>query len=114
MPHRLKFAGAGCIYVKQDHVRLWQKGIQGLTALKGPIVRRGGEGLLEELLTEVVQAARRQGVAFGSIQVVGSTHVLADVNVAKDDRRKKREGKPPRAATMFRRQPTASSPTRPR
>ena len=41
-----------------------------LTAIKRRIVRRGGEGLLEELLAEVVLSARRQGVAFGSIQVV--------------------------------------------
>ena len=51
---------------------------------------------MAELLTEVVLAARRQGVAFGSIQVVDSTHTTADVNVAKDDRRQKKEGKPPR------------------
>ncbi len=67
-----------------------------LTAFKRRIVRRGGESLLEELLVEVVQAARRQGVVFGSIQVVDSTHTLADVNVSKDDRRQKKEGKPPR------------------
>jgi IS5 family transposase len=66
-----------------------------LTAFKRRIVRRGGEGVLEELLVEVVQAARRQGVVFGRIQVVDSTHTIADVNVAKEDRRK-REGKPPR------------------
>jgi IS5 family transposase len=67
-----------------------------LTAFKRRIVHRGGESLLEELLTEVVQAARREGVAFGSIQVVDSTHTIADVNIAKDDRRKEKEGKPPR------------------
>jgi IS5 family transposase len=67
-----------------------------LTAFKRRIVHRGGESLLEELLTEVVQAARRQGVTFGSIQVVDSTHTIADVNTAKDDRRQKKEGKPPR------------------
>jgi transposase len=54
-----------------------------LTAFKRRIVRRGGEGLLEELLTEVVQAARCQGVAFGSIQVVDSTHTIANLNVSK-------------------------------
>ena len=41
-------------------------------------LRRRGEGLLEELLTEVEQAERRQGVAFGGIQVVDNTHTLAD------------------------------------
>ena len=67
-----------------------------LTAFKRRIVRRGGESLLQELLMEVVQAARQQGVVFGSIQVVDSTHTIADVNVAKEDRRQKKEGKPPR------------------
>jgi IS5 family transposase len=66
-----------------------------LTAFKRRIVRQGGEGLLEELLMEVVRAARRKGVVFGSIQVVDSTHTVADVNVAKDDRRRKK-GRPPR------------------
>jgi len=67
-----------------------------LTAFKRRIVRRGGEGVLEVLLTEVVQTAQRQGVAFGSIQVVDSTHTIAKVNVAKDDRRRRKEGQPPR------------------
>ena len=38
-----------------------------LTAFKGRIVRRGGEGLLVEV---VVETARRKGVVFGNIQVV--------------------------------------------
>jgi len=67
-----------------------------LTAFKRRIVERGGEELLEELLQEVVRTAQRQGVVFGSIQVVDSTHTMADVNVAKDDGRQKGEGKPPR------------------
>jgi transposase len=41
-----------------------------LTAFKRRIARRGDEGLLEELLAEVVRSARGQGVAFGSIRVV--------------------------------------------
>jgi IS5 family transposase len=67
-----------------------------LTTFKGRIVRQGGEGLLQELLVEVLQTAQRQGVVFGSIQVVDSTHTIADVNVAKDRRRREGEGKPPR------------------
>jgi len=67
-----------------------------LTAFKRRIVSKGGEGLLEGLLAEVVLSAQRQGVAFGSIQVVDSTHTIANVNVAKDDRRQEREGQPPR------------------
>jgi IS5 family transposase len=67
-----------------------------LTAFKRRIVHQGGEGLLEELLREVVGAARRQGVAFGSIQVVDSTHTEADVNVAKEKGRREGGGRPPR------------------
>jgi IS5 family transposase len=67
-----------------------------LTAFKRRIVRQGGEVLLEALLVEVVRTAQRQGVVFGSIQVVDSTYTVADVNVAKEDRRRKGEGKPPR------------------
>lgn len=67
-----------------------------LTAFKRRIVENGEEGLLDELLQEVVRMAQRQGVVFGSIQVVDSTHTVADVNVAKDDKRQKGGGKPPR------------------
>jgi len=58
-----------------------------LTKFKSRIEKRGKEEVLEELLREVIGMAIGQGVAFGSIQVVDSTHTLADVNVAKDDRR---------------------------
>jgi IS5 family transposase len=66
-----------------------------LTKFKGRIERQGKEALLEELLREVVMMAMRKGVEFGSIQVVDSTHTLADVNVPKDDGRQNR-GEPPR------------------
>jgi len=66
-----------------------------LTKFKGRIEKRGKEALLEELLGDVIAMAMRKGVAFGSIQVVDSTHTLADVNVPKDDRRQD-QGQPPR------------------
>lgn len=66
-----------------------------LTKFKGRIERRGKEALLEELLQEVVMMALTKGVVFGAIQVVDSTHTLADVNVPKDDRRQD-QGAPPR------------------
>ena len=37
---------------------------------------------------EVVQAAQRKGVGFGSIQVVDSTHTIADDKEAEEDRRR--------------------------
>ena len=52
--------------------------------------------ILKMLLACLYDLSERRTEAFGSIQLVDSTHTLADVNVAKDDRRKKREGKPPR------------------
>ena len=67
-----------------------------LTAFKRRIEERGGEAELERLLTEVVRQARERGVEFGAIQVIDSTHSVADVNTKRDERRQKREGKPPR------------------
>jgi IS5 family transposase len=66
-----------------------------LTKFKERIEKQGKEALLEELLVDVVAIAMSKGVAFGSIQVVDSTHTLADVNVTKDDRRQD-QGQPPR------------------
>ena len=67
-----------------------------LTAFKRRILDRGGAGCLRELLEEIVRQAIEAGVAFGSIAVVDSTHTVADVNVKKDKRRQKKEGKGPR------------------
>ena len=64
-----------------------------LTAFKRRIVEGGGEQELAGLLKEVVRMAVEQGVAFGSIQVVDSTHSIADVNVGKDESRQKKAGK---------------------
>lgn len=67
-----------------------------LSAFKRRIVERGKEACLEELLRTVVAAARQQGVVLGSIQVVDSTHTVADVNVEQDKRRQEKQGKGPR------------------
>jgi IS5 family transposase len=67
-----------------------------LTAFKGRVVEQGGEGCLEALLGEIIGQAQEAGVTFGTIQVVDSTHTVANVNTAKDKRRQKEEGKPPR------------------
>jgi IS5 family transposase len=64
-----------------------------LTAFKGRIVERGKEVELKALLEEIVRMAREQGVEFGAIQVVDSTHSVADVNVEKDERRQEKGGK---------------------
>lgn len=67
-----------------------------LTAFKGRIVEGGGEACLQELLAEIVWQAQEQGVEFGSVQVVDSTHTVADVNTKKDERRQKKQGQGPR------------------
>ena len=46
-------------------------------------------------MEEIIRQALEAGVTFGTIQVVDSTHTIANVNVAKDDQRRKKEGKPP-------------------
>jgi IS5 family transposase len=67
-----------------------------LTAFKRRIVERGGEASLQGMMREITRQALAAGVEFGTIQVVDSTHTIADVNVGKDDRRRKKEGKGPR------------------
>ena len=67
-----------------------------LTAFKRRIVERGNEACLQGLLEEIVKAAQGQGVQFGSLQIVDSTHTRADVNTEKDERRQGKGGKPPR------------------
>jgi IS5 family transposase len=51
---------------------------------------------MQGILEEMVQQALGQGVAFGSIQIVDSTHSIANVNTDKDERRQKKKGKPAR------------------
>ena len=67
-----------------------------LTAFKRRIIEAGGEACLQEMLNEITRQALEAGVRFGTIQVVDSTHTEADVNVSKDDRRRRKDGKPPR------------------
>lgn len=54
------------------------------------------EKALEKMLSSIIELAMEEGVEFGSIQVIDSVHTIADVNTQKDDKRKKKKGKPPR------------------
>jgi len=65
-----------------------------LTRFKERIILRKRELKLEQLLADIVQTALEKGIRFGSIQVVDSTHSVADVNTAKEKGRKER-GKGP-------------------
>lgn len=67
-----------------------------LSAFKRRIVEGGQEKCLQALLAGMVRAARERGIQFGSLQIVDSTHTVADVNTAKDERRQDKGGKPPR------------------
>lgn len=66
-----------------------------LTKLKRRIRECGKEQCLKTLLETVIQEALTQGVVFGSVQIVDSTHTQADVNAEKEDQRRK-DGRPPR------------------
>ena len=59
-----------------------------LTKFKERIILRKRELKLEQLLADIVQTALEKGIRFGSIQVVDSTHSVADVNTAKEEGRK--------------------------
>ena len=67
-----------------------------MTAFKRRIVERGKEACLQALLQETVKQAQQQGIQFGGIQVVDSTHTTANVNTEKDERRQKKGVEPPR------------------
>ena len=60
-----------------------------LTAFKRRIMEMGEGDALKGLLQEIVGLATGHGIVFGSIQIVDSTHTVADVNVRKDDKRKR-------------------------
>lgn len=59
------------------------------------LVKNRKADVFNKLLDDLIALAKSKGVVFGSIQIVDSVHVIADVNVQKDDRRDE-EGKPRR------------------
>ena len=64
-----------------------------LSLFKNRLIARRGEKVFEELFGDILKLAREKGINFGPIQVVDSVHTVADVNVEKDEaRRKKGEG----------------------
>lgn len=56
---------------------------------------RGGEKVYKELFQEIVRVVKSRRIKFGRVQVVDSSHVVADVDVAQEQKRK-RGGKTPR------------------
>lgn len=65
-----------------------------LSVFRERLIQGGKLKVFEELLFEIVQIGVRNGVQFGSIQIVDSVHSMANVNTAKDKGRQK-QGKGP-------------------
>ena len=61
-----------------------------LTVFKNRILENGKLKAYIRLLNSIVQIAREQGLVFGSLQIIDSTHTVANVNVHKDDPRQKK------------------------
>ncbi|MEA3325999.1 MAG: transposase [Chloroflexota bacterium] len=80
------FVGLGLDQKAPDH--------STLTVFRKRLTKQGNLEVFEGLLAELVQAALAAGVRFGSLQVIDSVHSIANVNTAKDERRK-HEGKGP-------------------
>jgi len=66
-----------------------------LSVFKKRILENGRVEAYKRLLEAMISDAREAGIIFGTLQVIDSTHSIADVNVAKDDKRQK-EGQEPR------------------
>jgi transposase len=80
------FPGLGVDQAAPDH--------STLTKFKERMILRKRELKLEQLLADIVQTALEEGIRFGSIQLVDSTHSVADANTAKENQREKK-GKGP-------------------
>ena len=65
-----------------------------LTAFKRRIIENGKVEALEKVLREIIRLAQEQGIRLGGLQIVDSVHTIADVNVAKDDARRKGGNRP--------------------
>jgi transposase, IS5 family len=65
-----------------------------LTVFKDRVLAKKGPQGFEELFQRVVRLAIEKGIQFGKIQIVDSTHTIADVDVKKDGERKDGGAKP--------------------
>ena len=83
------FVGLGVNEKSPDH--------STLTLFKNRLIENRGIKVYEELFNEIIIIAMEKGVKFGRIQVIDSVHTIANVNLIKDDKRK-RDGKAARDA----------------
>ena len=67
-----------------------------LTVFKTRITEKLGVGIWDKLFQKTIQIAKKKGIAFGTLQLIDSTHTTADVNEEKDHRRQKKDHQPPR------------------
>jgi len=81
------FLGLGADEKAPDH--------STLTLFKNRLTANAGLKVYEELFDEIIRLAQEKGVKFGKLQIVDSVHLVADVNLGKDNQRQ-REGKGPR------------------
>lgn len=81
------FVGLGVDELPPDH--------STLTIFKDRLLKYRGKRSWEKLFTHTISLAKKKGIQFGSLQIIDSTHTIADVNSRKDQERT-REGKPPR------------------
>lgn len=82
------FVGLGVDESAPDH--------STLTVFKTRITERLGVGIWDKLFAKTIRIAKRKGIAFGSLQLIDSTHTVADVNEESDHKRQKKDHKPPR------------------
>jgi hypothetical protein len=73
------FLGLGIDQFAPDH--------STLTKFKRRMIERKRELKLESMLADIVQPALDKGICFSSIQLVESTHSIADINTSKEDTR---------------------------
>jgi len=68
-----------------------------LRVFRRRLERERGQNALQGLFDEVIQVAKKQGLAFGELQVLDSVHTQADVDLAKEKERHN-DGRPARDA----------------
>jgi IS5 family transposase len=83
------FVGLGVNKKSPDHATL--------TLFKNRLIENRGIKVYEELFNEIIIIALEKGIKFGKIQVIDSVHTIANVNLIKDEQRK-RDGKAARDA----------------
>jgi IS5 family transposase len=92
------------VYLNENMPAKWFVGIAAdesgpdystIADFQSRLSRNGKVAAFEKLLDQIIGLAKAKGVVFGTIQIIDSVHVVANVNTAKDDANQK-QGKEPR------------------